>query len=188
LLPPSGQAQPQGGHLATWEEAGWIRHSQFSEHDYNELACRAKAAAMGYVDMCVRSCTAYDPSKDKEWHVKHCAAGHALHAPEHNAWDNYALLEAIWADPQCYRRVMGRRQGSQARRSGGAGVGGRGGAGGRDNNRNSARAGGGGKGAPSAATGAKGGEKGAKGAPAQGAAARGRSRARGGFRGQVARQ
>ena len=113
--------------------------------------------------------------------------GHALHAPEHNAWDNYALLEAIWADPQCYRRVMGRRQGSQARRQGGAGAGGRGGAGGRDNNRNSARAGGGGKGAPSAATGAKGGEKGAKGAPAQGAAARGRGRARGSFRGQVAR-
>ena len=65
----------------------------------------AKAVAAGYANPCMKFVLHWG---SKEFGAAYCKE-HALHAQEHAAHGDRALMESIWADPTCYRHKPGRR-------------------------------------------------------------------------------
>ena len=123
---PGQQPAPKPlGSVKPIIEDGWLRHSQYAQDEYHVVNCKAKAAAAGFPNFCVAVCCNWQAATKKHAEAS-CDGNHAANAPEHAAWGYKALMEAIWADPQCYRRTQGRRLAAEGRH-GGKGAGGRGG-------------------------------------------------------------
>ena len=108
LTAPLTTHRPGSLASAVHEEDGWVRHSEYGADDYHVENCKALAAAWGFPDMCVTTSVKWGVSK--AYAAAYCCDEHDVNAPQHGAWGNTELMQAIWADPSCYRHRPGRRK------------------------------------------------------------------------------